>query len=287
MISVLTMEQEEHAASAPAAQEAGDDSSATPAVADAPPPATSAATQTVGEKRELEDREEIIQIKITFGKQAMTVSLPTSRTVAELKQDIETHTGVPPANQKLLFKGQLRDEQTLAAAGLKNGSKVIVMGSRLSEIQAAAAHPSSSQAGAALEWDATKKEVWSEQEQHKKVLAKGRPDDGWAGVKDRQVPLQDSQTYIPGLLNSQGTRVRLTFKPELQQIWVGSAQSTQKIYYGSISKIEAQPIKGDEGYSIVCMQLGSAATSRLWIYYVPSQAVSGIKLRILGLEALL
>eukprot|EP00887_Chlorella_sp_A99_P002923 scaffold24.g2923.t1 len=284
MISVLTMEQEEHAASAPAAQEAGDDSSATPAVADAPPPATSAATQT-----------------ITFGKQAMTVSLPTSRTVAELKQDIETHTvaacmlSLKSSNPCLCCHccAQLRDEQTLAAAGLKNGSKVIVMGSRLSEIQAAAAHPSSSQAGAALEWDATKKEVWSEQEQHKKVLAKGRPDDGWAGVKDRQASgrawlcQRRPRQAVGARTLLQGTRVRLTFKPELQQIWVGSAQSTQKIYYGSISKIEAQPIKGDEGYSIVCMQLGSAATSRLWIYYVPSQAVSGIKLRILGLEALL
>ncbi len=86
------------------------------------------------------------------------------------------------------------------------------------------------------------------------VLAKGRPDDGWPGMKDRQVggdgrgrgiaacevavhsmgkavrchsgqptssaalirllapmrvqvPLRDDQTYIPGLLNSQGTKV--------------------------------------------------------------------------------
>ncbi len=40
------------------------------------------------------------------------------------------------------------------------------------------------------------------------VLGKGRPDDGWAGIQGRQVPLRDDQTYIPGLLNSQGTKVR-------------------------------------------------------------------------------
>ncbi|KAL4457255.1 hypothetical protein ABPG75_012120 [Micractinium tetrahymenae] len=246
-----------------------------------------------GRKREAEagageeGDERRIDIKVVFGKQSTTTSRPLSSTVAELKQDIAAHTGVPPENQKLLFKGQLKDEQTLEAAGLKSGSKVIVMGSRPEEIKVTALGKGAA-AGGAGDWDdkpAT--EPWSDQEQHRKALAKGRPDDGWPGVKDRQVPLRDDQTYIPGLLNSQGTKVRLTFKPELQQLWVGSAVSTQKVMYSSITKIESQPIKGQEEYSIVRMQVGSAGTSNLWLYFVPSQAVSGIKLRILGVGALL
>lgn len=35
------------------------------------------------------------------------------------------------------------------------------------------------------------------------------------------------------------------------------------------------------------MQVGSSGTSNLWLYFVPSQVVSGIKLRILGVGALL
>ena len=35
-------------------------------------------------------------------------------------------------------------------------------------------------------------------------------------------------------------QVRLTFKAELQQVWIGSVASTQKVHYGSIHKIEAQ-----------------------------------------------
>lgn len=53
-------------------------------------------------------------------------------------------------------------------------------------------------------------------------------------------------------------QVRLTFKSELGQVWVGSAASTQKVPYGSIHKIQAQPIKGQEEYSIVRLQLGAS-----------------------------
>lgn len=233
-----------------------------------------------------------IDIKVVFGKQSSTVSRPLSSTVAELKQDIAAHTGVPTENQKLLFKGQLKDEQTLEAAGLKSGSKVIVMGSRPEEIKTAARVQVTALGKGAADgtgdWDdKPASEPWSDQEQHRKVLGKGRPDDGWPGISGRQVPLRDDQTYIPGLLNSQGTKVRLTFKPELQQLWVGSAVYTQKVMYATITKIESQPIKGQEEYSIMRLQVGSAGTSNLWLYFVPSQAVSGIKLRILGVGALL
>lgn len=39
--------------------------------------------------------------------------------------------------------------------------------------------------------------------------------------------------------------------------------------------------------AVLRMQVGSSGTSNLWLYFVPSQVVSGIKLRILGVGALL
>ncbi|PRW58076.1 ubiquitin domain-containing UBFD1-like [Chlorella sorokiniana] len=238
-------------------------------------------------KRELEEGE-TIAIKVTFGKQSVTTNRPLLSTVAELKADIAAQTGVPAENQKLLFKGQLKDEQTLQAAGLKSGSKIIVMGSKPEEIKVTALGKGTTGVAAGGDWDdKPASEPWSEQDQHKKVLAKGRPDDGWPGIRDKQVPLRDDQTYIPGLLNSQGTKVRLTFKAEVQQLWVGSATSTQKVPYNTVGKIESQAIKGQEEYSILRLQIGASGTSNLWLYYVPSQAVSGIKLRVLGVGALI
>lgn len=48
------------------------------------------------------------------------------------------------------------------------------------------------------------------------------------GIPDKQVPLPDTLLHFNNLLSSTGSKVRLTFKPELQQLWVASATSTQK-----------------------------------------------------------
>lgn len=44
------------------------------------------------------------------------------------------------------------------------------------------------------------------------VLAKGKPEDALPGLKGRQVPLADEVKIIPGLLNSQGTKVGVTMR---------------------------------------------------------------------------
>lgn len=269
------------------------------------------------------DPAESIEIKVQFGKVSKTVTRRLDSTVGQLKAEIERETGVPIANQKLLFKGQLKDERyvrfsiyfanlpvgcavtvfsltlltpfllliplcsMLRDTGLKNGSRLMVIGSKPEDVKVATAD-TAAKAKAAADWDAVPKaEPWSTQTKHKKVLDKGRPEDGWPGIAERQIPLRDDQTYIPGLLNGNGVKVRLTFKAELQQVWVGAAGHTQKIPYSSIGKLEAQAIDGQPEYSILRVQLGAAATSNYWLYWVPSQHVAAIKMRILGVAALL
>lgn len=65
-----------------------------------------------GTKRPVDDGDEI-SLKIGYKRDSMTVSLKLDSTVAELKKLIESHTKIPPDNQKLLYKGQLKDEQRL------------------------------------------------------------------------------------------------------------------------------------------------------------------------------
>lgn len=70
----------------------------------------------------------------------------------------------------------------------------------------------------------------------------------------------------------------------MQQLWIGSAMSTQKVPYTTINKIDAFPIEGNEAYSMLALSLGSG---KYWLYFVPSQHVASIKIRILGVESLL
>jgi len=170
--------------------------------------------------------------------------------------------GVPnDARMKLLFKGQLKDGQTLREAGLTNGSKVMVLGSTVAEMRsvqeaAASSAPESTDQGAGQSTEPS----WSEQPQHKKIIDKGRPKNAWPGIKDRQMPLTDQRTMIPGLCTAHGP-VRLTFKDNLNQVWIGSATRTQKVTKTTITKIEAQPIVGHEEYSILRLQLGRQSES--------------------------
>lgn len=229
-----------------------------------------------------------LSIKIQYGKKSADLKRCAESTVSELKAEVEKLFGVPPELQKLMYRGLLKGEnESLEKAGLKSGSKVLLIGTSREDLKATSQVKSKNDAG--LAWDAPKEQEQPlcQQPQHQKVLAKGRPDDGLPGSKERQVPLEEGRNSLPGLLNSQGNKVRLTFRPDLQQIWIGSATSTQKVPYASIHNVETFPIEGQEEYSIMTLQLGSSSTSKYWLYYVPSQYVAAIKMRILGISALL
>jgi hypothetical protein len=54
-----------------------------------------------------------------------------------------------------------------------------------------------------------------------------------------------------------------------------------------VTKIESYPIKEHPGYSVLALHLGSGGTSKYWLYFFPSHYVSGIKIRLIGVQALL
>lgn len=52
----------------------------------------------------------------------------------------------------------------------------------------------------------------------------------------------------------------------------------------SVRKIESWPIPEHEAYSVVALHLGSG---KLWLYFFPSQLLSTIKVRVIGVGALI
>ncbi|KAF2348026.1 hypothetical protein FHG87_021218 [Trinorchestia longiramus] len=56
---------------------------------------------------------------------------------------------------------------------------------------------------------------------------------------------------IAGMLNKQGCKVRLTFKLELDQVWLGTKQRTKKVFMTSIRSVVSEPIVGREEYHIM------------------------------------
>lgn len=228
-----------------------------------------------------------VTFKLQFGKTCTDISMPLSATVGDLKQQAHELLGIPPEMQKLLIKGSMKPDTTsLQTAGIKKGLRVMLIGSKPQDILLAAAPSTTS----ALNWDlptTPAEDPVQTQTQHKKVLNKSRPEDGLPGIAGRQVQLADHENMIPGLLNGQGNKVRITFKPAEQQVWIGSAASTQKVYYTQIKKIESHVIKDHEEYSMIALHLNAEGKGKYWLYWFPSQYVAAIKLRIIGVSALI
>eukprot|EP01012_Entosiphon_sulcatum_P024255 TRINITY_DN29428_c0_g1_i1.p1 TRINITY_DN29428_c0_g1~~TRINITY_DN29428_c0_g1_i1.p1 ORF type:complete len:4234 (+),score=586.19 TRINITY_DN29428_c0_g1_i1:35-12736(+) len=77
----------------------------------------------------------VVKFCVKFTKETLEVELPESATVLELKEHLERQTGVPVAMQKLMFKGQLKeDEKTLADVGIKSNAKLMLIGSTVQQV---------------------------------------------------------------------------------------------------------------------------------------------------------
>ena len=171
---------------------------------------------------------------------------------------------VPNTMQKVMFKGLAKDKLSLRQVGAVKGSKLMVVGSTLSDVLEVAKKPSAQEVKEAAH-EETVKEAWAAQTAHKKVLDKGKPEDAMPGIKN----MKENLPMVPlaGMLNKTGGKVMLTFRLELDQVWLGTKERTQKLPLNSIKNIVSEPITGQEDYHIMALQLGSTEASRYFIYW--------------------
>lgn len=222
---------------------------------------------------------EQIDFKIVYNKKKYDVTFGLDDTVGQLKSHLQDVIGVPSAMQKIMIKGLAKDEMSLRKLGVTKGAKVMVVGSTLSDVLEVAKKPTPQQLKEVEEKE-VKKESWSQQKQHKKVLEKGVPEDVMPGLKNTRESLPSFP--LSGMLNKAGGKVRLTFKLELDQLWLGTKERTEKLPLNSIKNVKSEPIEGHEEYHIVALQLGPTEASRYFIYWVPAQYVESIRDAILG-----
>ncbi|KAM9305009.1 LOW QUALITY PROTEIN: ubiquitin domain-containing protein UBFD1 [Gastrophryne carolinensis] len=225
-----------------------------------------------------ESEKELVEFKIIWNKNKYDVKLPLDSTGASLKQKIHTLTGLPPAMQKVMFKGLLPEDKTLREIKVTNGAKVMVVGSTINDVLAVTTPKETIQQE--VKEEENKKEPLCRQKQHRKVLDKGKPDDVMPSLKGVQERLPT--TPISGMYNKSGGKVRLTFKLEQDQLWIGTKERTEKVPMGSIKNVISEPIEEHEDYHMMAFQLGPTEASYYWVYWVPSQYVDAIKDTVLG-----
>lgn len=178
-----------------------------------------------------------------------------------------------------MIKGLAKDAQTLRELGVINGSKVMVVGSKLDDVLAVST-PTFQELQEETSEANGGKEPFSKQKMHRKVLDKGVPEDAMPGIRNAKEPLPPFP--ISGMLNKSGGKVRLTFKLELDQVWIGTKERTDKLPMSSIKGVVSEAIHDHEEYHIMALQLGPTEASRYWVYWVPAQYIDSIKDAILG-----
>ncbi|XP_072204967.1 ubiquitin domain-containing protein UBFD1 [Excalfactoria chinensis] len=225
-----------------------------------------------------ESGQELVELRVIWNKNKYDVKFRLDSTGADLKQKIHSLTGLPPAMQKVMFKGLLPEEKTLREIKVTNGAKIMVVGSTINDVLAVnTPKDAAQQEGKAEE---SKKEPLCRQKQHRKVLDKGKPDDVMPSIKGVQERLP--AVPLSGMYNKSGGKVRLTFKLEQDQLWIGTKERTEKLPMASIKNVVSEPIEGHEDYHMMAFQLGPTEASYYWVYWVPNQYVDAIKDTVLG-----
>lgn len=225
--------------------------------------------------------EDLINFRVVWNKKNYEVEFDANDTVENLKKHIESLTDLPVSTQKLMYKGLVKDDQkTLKELNVTNHAKMMVIGSTVKDIMTVTLPPSAKSLKEDTSDSASTKEPLCKQKMHKKILDKGKPDDVLPGEKLKKEPLPHHP--ISGMYNKAAGKVRLTFKLEVDQLWIGTKERTERVSMGSIKNVLSEPIDGHEEYHLMAIQLGPTEASRYWLYWVPAQYVDAIKDTILG-----
>ncbi|XP_061838228.2 ubiquitin domain-containing protein UBFD1 [Nerophis lumbriciformis] len=227
---------------------------------------------------DVEEEGETVDLKIIWNKIKYDLKIPLDSTGAKLKERIHSLTGLPPAMQKVMYKGLLPEDKTLREIKVTSGAKIMVVGSTINDVLAVSTPKEVMQQEVKAEEN--KKEPLCRQKQHRKVLDKGKPEDVMPAVKGTKERLPT--VPLSGMYNKSGGKVRLTFKLEQDQLWIGTKERTEKVPMGSIKNVLSEPIEEHEGYYMMAFQLGPTEASQYWVYWVPVQFVDAIKDTVLG-----
>ena len=230
----------------------------------------------------LQQKGEPLNFKMVWNKKNYEVNvLGTLNSVGSMRKHIEELTGIPCKMQKIMYKGLVKDDDaTLQDVKINNNAKVMVVGSTLKDVEKVKTPTVQELKQEQAAEAAAAKEPLCKQKIHKKVIDKGKPDDAPPGLRD----VKESLPPFPlsGMTNKTGGKVRLTFKLELDQLWLGTKERTEKLPMSSIRNVVSEAIEGHEEYHILAIQLGPTEASRYWIYWFPAQYVDCVKNTILG-----
>jgi len=135
-----------------------------------------------------DNKAEVVKFTVNYKKQNVEIEFGVDQTLGALRLEIAKLTGVAAGLQKLMYKGMMKDDaKTLRDLNVKDGAKMMLVGSTIGEVLTASApvpQPTESKAE-----EETKGEAMSEKLPHKKIVDKGVPEGAEPGKKKENMNL--------------------------------------------------------------------------------------------------
>ncbi|KAK8784923.1 hypothetical protein V5799_008709 [Amblyomma americanum] len=135
---------------------------------------------------EEEQQDSVVPLVVMYNKRRYDVKVALSAKMSALKEELQRLTGVPPAMQKLIYKGAPKpdDGKTLLELNLSANAKLMLVGSTLDDVLNLEV-PTPEQLKE--ETPQATKEPICRQKLHQKVVEKGVPEDAIPGIRNVRV----------------------------------------------------------------------------------------------------
>jgi hypothetical protein len=182
-----------------------------------------------------------VRFRVAHGKHIHEVDVPCCITVKDFQLHLSEISDVPLENQKLMFKGGLKDtSKTLAEIGVKDKQKIMMVGNKVENIKKLKTAPTGITAATEPEAQGASKTPLCQEVKHKKVIDRGKPADAETGTAGTHSELPES---LKGMVNSQSQKIRLVFKMADGQVEFCTPDRTQKFPLGRFPEVTDDPSK--------------------------------------------
>jgi hypothetical protein len=235
---------------------------------------------------EADDAAVSLKLNIKHGKVLHEVVVKETDTIDQLKERLMDLTNVPPAMQKLMFKGKLEGATQIKDTKLKDGSKVMLIGNPISTLLAtskveAEGREESKSVKSDLHETVASKEPLCDQLPHKTHIKDGPPKDAVEAKAGQRTSLPEEG--LKGILGHSGKPVRITFPVggAVSEMRLSSSERTQKIPLMQIRSVTKEEKIGDTAYWIVGLQMGANEKSKFYLYFFPEQYFDAFRAKIL------
>lgn len=185
-----------------------------------------------------------ITLHIRYKTQTFPIECDLFDTLKDLKDKIDKLTDVEPHVQKLVNKSITsvkRDDATTSLKDLNitDGQTLLLVGATRSEILSTTRVNVNSTGTKDASDDQTttnnKKEPLCKQTKHEKVLKTGKPDNAQVGIRNKHDALPQSiDGLLMSMLNHSAKKARLTFKLELDELWINTGMTRERRSEGNV-----------------------------------------------------